>query len=74
MAGKVRVTGKVKVSSMSYINMITLSQNQKARRGLQMIPIQLIEHTLNRKSLTCFVRTKPRGSVIITKKLALQRS
>ncbi len=31
-------------------------------------------HTLNRKSLTCFVRTKPRGSVVITKSLALRRS
>ncbi len=31
-------------------------------------------YTLNRESLTCFVRTKPRGSVVITKPLASQRS
>ena len=30
------------------------------------------KHTLNRKALTCFVRTKPRGSIVITKPLALQ--
>ncbi len=30
-------------------------------------------YTLNRKSLTCFVRTKPRGSVVITKPLTSQR-
>ncbi len=33
-----------------------------------------IEHTLNRKTLTSFVRTKPRGSVVITKPLALRMS
>ncbi len=32
------------------------------------------QYTLNRESLTCFVRTKPRGSVVITKPLASQRS
>ena len=31
-------------------------------------------HTLNRKTLTCFVKTKPRGSVVITKPLALRMS
>ncbi len=31
-------------------------------------------HTLNRKSLTCFVRTKPRGSVVITNPLASRMS
>ncbi len=31
-------------------------------------------HTLNRKTLTSFVRTKPRGSVVITKPLALRMS
>ncbi len=31
-------------------------------------------YTLNRKSLTCFVRTKPRGSVVIRKPLPLRRS
>ncbi len=31
-------------------------------------------YTLNRKSLTCFVRTKPRGSVVNTKPLASQMS
>ncbi len=31
-------------------------------------------NTLIRKSLTCFVRTKPRGSIVITKPLALGRS
>ncbi len=30
--------------------------------------------TLNRKTLTSFVRTKPRGSVVITKPLALRMS
>ncbi len=30
--------------------------------------------TLNRKSLSCFVRTKPSGSVVITKPLALRMS
>ncbi len=30
-----------------------------------------IPYTLNRKSLTCFVRTKPGGSVVITKQRAL---
>ena len=36
--------------------------------------INAIQCTLNRKSLTCFVRTKPRGCVVITKPLASQRS
>ncbi len=31
-------------------------------------------YTLNRKTLTSFVRTKPRGSVVITKPLALRMS
>ena len=34
----------------------------------------LAKYTLNRKSLTCFVRKKPRGSVVITKPLALRTS
>ena len=33
-----------------------------------------ITYTLNRKTLTSFVRTKPRGSVVITKPLAVQMS
>ncbi len=31
-------------------------------------------YTLNRNTPTCFVRTKPRGSVVITKPLALRMS
>ena len=34
----------------------------------------LIVRTLNRKTLTSFVRTKPRGSVVFTKPLALRMS
>ncbi len=34
----------------------------------------MICHTLNKKSLTCFVSTKPKGSIVITKSLALRRS
>ncbi len=33
-----------------------------------------VYHTPTRKSPTCYVRTKPRGSVVITKPLALRRS
>ncbi len=35
---------------------------------------EILLHTLSRKSLTCFVITKPRGSVVITKPLASQMS
>ncbi len=39
--------------------------------GIVFIPCA---HTLSRKSLTCFVITKPRGSIVITKPLALRMS
>ena len=36
--------------------------------------LQNVTSTLNRKTLTSFVRTKPRGSVVITKPLVLRMS
>ncbi len=51
-----------------------LSNAIYGRFGMERDPHPLVVSTLIRKSPTCFVRTKPRGSVVITKPLVLRRS